>query len=438
MDLTPEVDGAFLRDITVNLINISSPPGAEEPAARYVEHILRDLGLRTWTQEVETGRHNVVGLLPGSGDGAALMLLGHLDTVWAGDEDGIRDLGPWYQPRAEVIGDWIGGLGAYNMKSGLTTAIAGVKALVDGGVRLSGDLIVAGVVGETARVQVDHYQGARYRAAGVGAWHLVHHGVAADMAIIPEPTFSRISTVSGGYVYFRVTTYGVPGATYRRGGRLVEVAEPTDALREILEVRSAVEAWAPGYVERHRFRGELATNVSVIALDAGLPFRPTKVAPIARLYVEVDVMPGQRVRDVIEEFQAIVAAVSGRLKTNRAEVDVLQSIPPAEISEQEYIVQALARAHRLVYKRDPEITFDAWMADTTTLTRAGIPSVCYGPTGRMRGGGSGYYAPEGEHCYLPDLVQGAQTYALAALDVCSRSRAEILSSVPNNRGTVVG
>jgi acetylornithine deacetylase len=441
MDTThslPEIDAAFLRQITVDLINTFSPTGAEEQAALYVEKILKQMGLKTWTQEVEEGRRNVVGLLPGSGGGASLMLMGHLDTVWAGDENGIRELGPWYQPRAEVVGDWIGGMGAYNMKSGLTAAIAGIKAIVDGRAKLLGDLIVAGVVGETARCQVDQYQGSRYRAAGIGAWYLVHHGVIADMAIIPEPTFSRISIVSGGYVYFRVTVYGFPGATYRRGGKIIQTAQAVDALKEIMEVRNAIEGWAPEYVERHRFKDELAVNVTVIALDAGLPFRPTKVAPIARLYVEVDTMPGQRAQDVIEEFKVVIRRVAGQLATPRLEVDVLQTIPPAEVSDQEYVVQALVGAHRKVHLQDPEITFDGWMADTTALTRAGIPTVCYGPAGRVRSGGSGYYSAEGEHCHLPDLVQGAQTYALVARDVCSRSREELLKSLPKYRGTVVG
>src|SRR5437660_4196725 len=349
----PDVDVDFLRKITVDLINIFSPTGSEEQAGRYVEGVLKTLGLKSWTQEVETGRLNVVGALPGSGGGPVLMLMGHLDTVWAGDEDGIRDLGPWYQPHAEVIDDWIGGMGAYNMKSGLTSAIAGVKSVVDTGIKLPGDLVVAAVVGETARCQVDRFQGARYRAAGIGAWHLVHHGVTADMAIAPEPTYSRISIVSGGYVYFRITVYGNPGATYRRGGSTIQVAEPVDALREINEVREAVQSWAPEYVERHRFRGELATNVSVIALDAGLPFRPTKVAPIGRLYVEVDKMPGQRSQDVVEEFKAVVRGVGSRRKTNRLELDVLQTIPPAEVDEKEYVVQALASAHQRVHKQKP-------------------------------------------------------------------------------------
>lgn len=56
-------------------------------------------------QEVEPERFNVYGVLPGTGGGPTLMYCGHLDTTFGGDEEGIRDLGPAYQPRAFREGD---------------------------------------------------------------------------------------------------------------------------------------------------------------------------------------------------------------------------------------------------------------------------------------------------------------------------------------------
>jgi acetylornithine deacetylase/succinyl-diaminopimelate desuccinylase-like protein len=433
----PDVDVESLRNLTVALVDAASPTGDEDLAGRVVHDYLAGLGLKTWTQEVESGRHNVIGVLPGRGDGPSLMLMGHLDTVWAGDEDGIRDMGPGFQPHAVLEGDWIFGMGAYNMKSGLASAMAAVKTIVDAGIHLAGDVVVAGVVGETARCQVDRFQGPRYRAAGVGAWHLVTGGVLADMAIVPEPTNFRVSIVSGGYVYFRVTAHGVPGATYRRGGKSVQVAPPVDALGDIVAIRDSVLEWRDSYIQAHRFQGEEATNVSVIALDAGLPFRPTKVAPIGRLYVEVDTMPGQNAQDVVSEFRSMVVNAARRLGVAGVEVDVLQAIAPASISPDEYVVKAVTSAHRKVRHSDPEVTFDAWMADTTTLTRAGIPALCYGPGGRMRRGGSGYYAPDGEQCYVPDLADGARIYAAAAVDICSQDRADFKRHLPSDRGTVI-
>ena len=58
-----------------------------------------------------------------------LMYAGHLDSAYGGDEEGIRDLGPGYQPKSWVEGEWIFGLGAYNMKGGHASAILAVEAL---------------------------------------------------------------------------------------------------------------------------------------------------------------------------------------------------------------------------------------------------------------------------------------------------------------------
>ena len=54
-----DIDADALKDLTVDLINIPSPPGSEEAAALYLEQYFRRLGLRTWTQEVEPGRREM-------------------------------------------------------------------------------------------------------------------------------------------------------------------------------------------------------------------------------------------------------------------------------------------------------------------------------------------------------------------------------------------
>jgi hypothetical protein len=57
------------------------------------------------------------------------MYCGHLDTTYGGDEEGIRDLGPGYQPKSWIEGEWVYGLGSYNMKGGHASAILAVEAL---------------------------------------------------------------------------------------------------------------------------------------------------------------------------------------------------------------------------------------------------------------------------------------------------------------------
>ena len=99
------------------------------------------------------------------------------------------------------------------------------------------------------------------------------------------------------------------------------------------------------------------------------------------------------------------------------------------------MVRGVTEAHAAVWGAAPEVTWDGWYADTAPLTRAGIPAVCYGPQGRMRGGGSGYYPKEGEHVHVDDLLKGSRVFVKAACDALMLDRATVRA--PKATGTIV-
>jgi acetylornithine deacetylase/succinyl-diaminopimelate desuccinylase-like protein len=429
------VDRAAMLELTTSMIDIPSPVGSEKALADYLEARFRSAGLKTRMQEVEPGRYNVYGLLEGTGGGAKLMYVGHLDSAYGGDEEGIRDLGPGYQPKSWVDGDWLYGLGAYNMKGGHASAILAVEALARAKTRFPGDLVIAGVVGETCHTNVARYQGSRYRGCGVGARFMVANGIDADMVVIPEPTSNRISTASGGYVFFELQTRGNPGATYRRGGLSVNVKPGEDAIEKMLQAIPRLKAWGDDYVANTKYRGEPCGNVNIIAIEGGHPFRPTKLPSFCRLYLEVGIMPGQEHPAVIAALRRCVRDIEGQNPDIEIEVEVIQTAHTAEVSVNEYIVRSVAAAHETVWHVAPEITWDGWYADTAPLTRAGVPAICYGPQGRIRGGGSGYYPKEGEHVHVGDLVKGAEVFVRTAADVCTKDRSAVRMNQPS--GTVM-
>src|SRR5688500_9541521 len=117
-DAMAHVDQEAIAKLTMEMIDIPSPMGGERDLADYLAGRFRAAGLQTKLQEVEPERYNVFGYLEGSGGGPTLMYCGHLDSTYGGDEEGIRDLGPGYQPKSWREGDWIYGMGAYNMKGG--------------------------------------------------------------------------------------------------------------------------------------------------------------------------------------------------------------------------------------------------------------------------------------------------------------------------------
>ena len=168
------------------VINIPSPTGGELAMAEYMRAAFQRLGLTITWQQVEDARANVIGRLEGGGNGQCLMFNGHMDTSNTGEEDFLTGIG--YKPHAVVKDGMIYGLGIYNMKGALVCYVHAVKALLEAGVKLDGDIILGAVCGEIEKTQWGEFQGKEYRGYGAGTHYLVSHGVLPDMCILGEPT----------------------------------------------------------------------------------------------------------------------------------------------------------------------------------------------------------------------------------------------------------
>ena len=128
----------------------------------------------------------LVGRLPGAGDGAALMLNGHIDVVPTGDAD-AWSADPF---GGEIRGERLLGRGSCDMKAGLVAAYWAVQAIRRSGVRLRGDLLLASVQGE--------------EDGGLGTFAMLQRGWRADACVIPEPTALDIIPANSGALTFRL------------------------------------------------------------------------------------------------------------------------------------------------------------------------------------------------------------------------------------------
>ncbi len=111
---------ALIRIPTVN------PPGDEIRAARHVETLLADLGLRPEVVEPFPDRGSVACRLRGDGTGGApLLLLSHLDVVPAPADGWTHD--PF---AADVAGGYVWGRGAVDMKGMVAMELGVIRRLV--------------------------------------------------------------------------------------------------------------------------------------------------------------------------------------------------------------------------------------------------------------------------------------------------------------------
>jgi acetylornithine deacetylase/succinyl-diaminopimelate desuccinylase-like protein len=415
--LLRSVDKEKLVQDALDLVNVDSPTGKEEEVGELYASKLRSLGMKVVMQEVESHRYNVLATLRGKNPKtASLMFNGHLDTSFAASEDPeiLKAISPVYRfepPWGYVKDDWLYGMGAFNMKSALAAYAAAVRAIQESGNELDGDIVIAGVVGEIEKTQVDKFRGGEFRGYGFGTAYLVAHGGTADVAILGEPTGLRLMCSHSGSCWFKIS---LKGSLVHTG----HSQNVPNVIYQMTRVIDSLEHWIPDYQERYKYKGQKPT-VNVGAIEGGWPWRASRTPAFCNLYIDVRYPPRFRAVEIKEEvYRALEPLRSSQ--GIEPEIEAYLTDEWSEVSETEFIPSAIKKAHEQVFGRPVEIVYFSWSSDANILTRHGISAVNYGPSGgpgkETRG-----------TMYIPNLFNCAKVYTLVAHDVCSKTRQEVRS-----------
>ena len=336
----------------------------------------------------------LVGRLPGSGDGATLMLNGHIDVVPTGDPDAwsgeaftgaLRDGRLW-------------GRGACDMKAGLIAAHWAVQAIRQSGVRLRGDVLVASVQGE--------------EDGGLGTYALLDRGWRADACIIPEPTDLDIVPANAGALTFRLRVRGHATHASRRtdGVSVVEKFIPVwHALQELERRRHLV-------VDPTAARWSLAHPVSIGTVHAGdWPSSvPDLLVAEGRLGVALD-EPVETARLALEDAIAAVNSSDAWLREHPVEVEWWGGqFASGRLPADSDLIDRVHAAHAAsTTRRTPEVWSAPYGSDLRLLVNQGrIPTLQYGPGDAMLA-----HAPD-ESVPVDDIAITARTLASLAVDIC--------------------
>ncbi|HXF98188.1 MAG TPA: M20/M25/M40 family metallo-hydrolase [Gaiellaceae bacterium] len=393
------IDERRLADLALRLVSTPSFTGSEEACARVLGEELRALGLQVQWQQVEEGRANVLATWPGEGGGPTLMFNGHLDTSYSGREPWLQGI-PGFQPQGFERGGRIYGLGISNMKGALACYVEAVRALQEAGVRLRGDLLVAGVCGEIEKAQQGEAQGAEYRGYAAGSRYLVTHGGAADMCILGEPTENRLVLAHFGALWLRLAVRGPFVHTAFSAGRLEE--NSVVRMRAILD---RVLEWLPRWEEEMSYEGVRGV-ASIGGIRGGFGWRASRTPHETELFLDLRVPPD------VPMAQARRRALAWARSLDGVEAEAYVTAPGAAIEDGHPLVAAVAEAHREVFGAEPERDVTRWFSDASVLTRYGIATLNYGAS-------SGLPDPElGENLALEELVRTAEVYARAAVTIC--------------------
>ena len=370
-------------DLTRHLVSVESvnptlaPGGAGEgEIARFVSAWAEDNGLTAETIPSADGRPNVIVRSRRTGDGPALMLCGHLDTVGLGAME--RPLEP------RIDGDRLVGRGAYDMKGGLAATLVACREASRAG--LDGQVIVAAVADE------EH--------ASLGIQAVLEH-VTADAAIITEPTELAIGIAHRGFAWVEIEVLGkaAHGSRPHLG---------VDAIFRSGPVIAALEVYDAGLQgSTHPLLGPALLHASLITGGSEMATLPDRVL----LCAERRTLPGETPAMVQAEIDAVLAACRVADPALSVTARITLARDPFEIDAAHPFVDLVSAAAARVLGAPPAIGGLSFWADSAFTAAAGIPTVLFGPAGE------GAHSDD-EWVSAASVIACADVLTAAARDFC--------------------
>ena len=420
------VSDSEIIELARKLISIPSHhevPGKELEVANYLADYLSNQGLTVTIQKVDGERGNVIASLPKAGrgtagndhgghgghsvdrsdrshDGKKLLFNGHLDTV------------PPYRmtvdPFAGEIKDGqLYGRGTVDMKGPIAAMLMAMIGLHRSGVRLAGDLVFTGVLGE--------------EGASEGTEALVLDGIKADGAIVGEPSNFEYAIGHRGLEWLEIEVIGktAHGGIPDKG---------INAIVKAARLISLIDQRIPPTL-KERFNPAMGPSVMNFGkIEGGT--QPSTVADRCVIQIDRRYIPGETVQGVIAEYQALIDELAASDPDFKAEIrrmpaNMMEHFDhvPMATPEGADIVKAVQAAILSVTGAQPSITTRRGWTDAGLLGGvAGIPTVVCGP-----GDISASHTAD-EHIPLTSLLKGVDLYLIAAIEFCGLANPQGVAS----------
>jgi acetylornithine deacetylase len=320
----------------------------EHRVTAYLEGRLRELGVAVERQPVRPGRDNLVAVYEPPGPPP-------FTTVFECHQDTVPVDAMTVEPFAATVeGGRLYGRGACDVKGGAAVMLAAFARLVRERPAGSARVILAYTVDE------EH--------TFLGAQELVRRGLAADYAVVAEPTLLNIVTAHKGVVRWAAET----------AGRACHSSRPENgvtAVYRMARVVSAVERYAAHLQARppHPTLGPRTTAVGRITGGVS----PNTVPDVCRIDIDRRLLPGETAEGAAADLEAALRADPAidfpfTLTQSHA------ACPPLDPERSGELAARLGAAINAVAGRH-EVHAVPYGTDASTISGAGIPAVVFGP-----------------------------------------------------------
>ncbi|NLY21656.1 MAG: M20 family metallopeptidase [Tissierellia bacterium] len=364
------------EEILSNVISYPTvnPPGNEKELAEYLDGVLKDLGFKSYVQDVSPGRANVIAEFGPEDAEESIMLSGHLDVV------GVEDNWSTDPFELTIKDNRYYGRGTCDMKGQVVAMIIAAKRLMDEKVPLKRKVMLGFVADE--------------EIGTTGTQVMVNSGVKPTYCVIGEPTEMDIDIAHRGVNHYGVTFTGRAG----------HASSPQSALNPIYPAAMFV-------LEIEKLQEELQKKEHYI-----LP-SPTVTADIIRggvqwnavpesCMVEVDrrTIPEEDKEYVYNEYLNIIEKVKAQYPEIKYEHTYISGIPSSEPQE-DFILKDICK--EVLEEMGVETRIRDFPAGTDQYVhlQAGIDCVLVGP-----GSISKQAHITDEYLDIPDAELGIEFY----------------------------
>ncbi|MEM0118037.1 MAG: M20 family metallopeptidase [Conexivisphaerales archaeon] len=386
-EILTEIDHSQLLDLARNLVKIPSenPPGEEKGVANFISSWFEKKGNYSITfLEAARNRPNVIVTteeLPGK----KILFNGHMDVVPAGDSWSVDPF------EAAVIGDRMYGRGAADMKG----ALAAMMVAMDTVNKVAGDFLQGTII---LTAVVDEEKG-----GSLGSNQIVRKGIAADFAVVGEPTELRVASAHKGNLTFEVTTFGKSAHASMPKNGINAVLKMCAVISKLKKYSDELERSKP-----HPLLGLPTFNVGTI----GGGVKSNVVPPSCRITAERRLIIPEDIERVKDEIEGILKNLANEDPELKYELKFLEEVGPSEMRDGKALLDIAFRSlSKLGRDVSSQVGFGATCDAYYFNSIAKIPTVIIGP-----GSISDIHRPD-ESIKIEEIYTAAKFYALTALEL---------------------